>query len=973
MSKNNNKTNPAAIAQLKQLIQTGEAEQVVAFFNGMSEEERRSWSPQVVKLVKESDLSLPNAEGVFYFHDPEGYRTAILKLECAILATANMTEIRKGYKRIFPGLNEFSEKSVILAFESRKPDWIVEFVIDTMHYDQPMNHQEIWYSYQSWLNAGVSPRLLDEAVVYRMIQAMANNGPLMETIPEEFSQEFWFILEHQFRTPYWFTLCDTAEYSDRVFNKTFVRWTEEKRIDRRRLLDATLASLNFSYSDYEMRWYSNLYRMLQPNAEEKKDCERRYYELLGDRNSSTVALAFEMIMELEKEKQLDDKLFLESVFPIFGEKPKARSKKALQLAAKIAKRRTDLRATVLQTALAGLQHREGDVQSEAVKILSQYLTSADSEAIGTIAELLPTLAATVRPQLHSILPQRNTTADTDASVNSGSQSTSTNEITDRAGKSNDVRVANNIEITPRDFGPLDISRLETLAPLTMPRDLDEMFDLAFRVLDCCDKYDEYERLLYGFALYYNTAIPDMKTKTSPIRKVLKKTEEREWSFSHSNTFEIEKYRGLLNMIPAGAALLLKAIVADEFVYTEGSGDISIRMEKYVWNAAAVRYSIPEGIFRRRVLETIRRVIKGIVLVPLAIPTHEGGWIDPLVLAQRIIDAGSNYEYYDQYDKISSLYRLPIDHRCEALKILKSVSFDDPYLKTLRLILGKSETLDQNLPDEYRVALETDIALRSRRPLFEFNTDYIPRRTDRARDGFLTDTTGGFHGSGISNVKLDIPASPNRLYYPLFNQYRDFEEDHFENKWLRAAFQWYSWLVPAVQDPFYWRGMRRMLEEQENGTGWAMNSIFIEPLLDSNQPMTFPGALAVFLFLAFKSDSPALVAQDVLIQSIGDGRLGVTLAVRAARYWIDQELEKRVRWAKRFENIAAVSLAHANIVRQIIESILPCLKEKEVGSFIAVLSELCALLDKKVENETCREFLKSITGSGKAAKLAKKIL
>lgn len=50
-----------------------------------------------------------------------------------------------------------------------------------------------------------------------------------------------------------------------------------------------------------------------------------------------------------------------------------------------------------------------------------------------------------------------------------------------------------------------------------------------------------------------------------------------------------------------------------------------------------------------------------------------------------------------------------------------------------------------------------------------------------------------------------------------------------------------------------------------------------------------------------------------------------------------------------------------------------LDTKEAAGFLELLNECCVATGKSVANAACRTFLESFTGSGKAAKLAKKLL
>ena len=191
--------------------------------------------------------------------------------------------------------------------------------------------------------------------------------------------------------------------------------------------------------------------------------------------------------------------------------------------------------------------------------------------------------------------------------------------------------------------------------------------------------------------------------------------------------------------------------------------------------------------------------------------------------------------------------------------------------------------------------------------------------------------------------------------------------------LRASIQWRAQLVPAVHGPFYWYGAEQLLPQIEDSYDGPGPDAFIEPLLDPNEPIDFPAAMAIFVALTARGTSLATLAQDVLVQAMNDGRVDSEILAPAARYWVDRKLPKISRWSKRLQTIAADSPLTATGVRNLLIAIIPGMETKTSGSFLELLYELCVTLEKGVEDESCRRFLVEIKGSGKAAKQARAIL
>lgn len=186
-------------------------------------------------------------------------------------------------------------------------------------------------------------------------------------------------------------------------------------------------------------------------------------------------------------------------------------------------------------------------------------------------------------------------------------------------------------------------------------------------------------------------------------------------------------------------------------------------------------------------------------------------------------------------------------------------------------------------------------------------------------------------------------------------------------------QWRAWLTPAARTPYYWYQSALLYGEFEWDSLNETSTLALEPLLDPNEPFSLAACIAVLVVMAVKSDAPAASAVDIIIQAIDDKRLDGPLLAQAAIWWLRNDLPFRVRWLRRFRTIAEQSHNHAQIIHYTLEAIVPVLQSKELGVFLELLNELCVTLDKGVENEACRAFLREIKGSGKAAKHARTVL
>ncbi|MDO5566933.1 MAG: DUF6493 family protein, partial [Planctomycetia bacterium] len=730
----------------------------------------------------------------------------------------------------------------------------------------------------------------------------------------------------------------------------YLKFVKDGLIDRKRLLRATLGTLKFAYKEFEMRWYAHLHRQLIPTLDELKELEPRYMELLADTNACSVALGFDMLMELEKGKQLNDALFLDSIAPLFNEKAKIRSKTALQLVAKIVKRNPDLRLNALTVALAGLRHGQVDVQTAAVAVLQHNLTASDYEVIEEITSLLPMLAASPQKTITQLL----TSLDSNWASSSAHDETKSRKT--KKSTLPDCDEGDEDEIPDRRYlQPLDTRRLGVLEPLVPIASQDELIDTIIRVSASPGNLDEYERIYDGVNRLHAQPCNDFETKISPIRKGFAEMELQglyTMLSPYAGTTTSEETRA----IPRALLILIAGWIA-QMRAEHDAKTLELPFGQKTIQLARVSLKQSAHLQYAQARETCFRMSQGISLTPLSSATHHGGWIDPLILVERIISDPNGLTHHDHYDKVVSLYRLPIDHRAEALAKLGNVLPDDSYMNAVRAILACKDTVDETLPDCYRKAIETDIALRNHKPLFSYEPEFVAGAKARETAEDIKTCPLPPPPGRISEVKLSAPdpeIEPG--LYPLSFYHQPCLLPSWtyiiykELPTLRASIQWRAQLVPAVRGPFYWYASEKLLASIDDPYDGPGPDAFIEPLIDPNEPIDFPAAMAIFAALTARGESLAALTQDVLVLAMTDGRANPDVLAQAGRCWIQGGIPKMVRWAKRLQTISLDSHITGNCVRQILMGIMPVMDSKVLSPFLELLYEICVRLDKGVEDE-----------------------
>ena len=161
-----------------------------------------------------------------------------------------------------------------------------------------------------------------------------------------------------------------------------------------------------------------------------------------------------------------------------------------------------------------------------------------------------------------------------------------------------------------------------------------------------------------------------------------------------------------------------------------------------------------SFFTRRCLAVARRAAAKQAAPLLAAPTHEGGWINPAVLVQRI----SEYFWLkiepDKADFIQSLLRLAPDNRVRVLQA--AAALKNEIGEVIRYVLGGGKMANIRTP-EFWVA-----AFRAREPkgtsevLFKFFPRFAPDAAEAAKYGLDMQPVLSFATDRYSSISKGLP-------------------------------------------------------------------------------------------------------------------------------------------------------------------------------------------------------------------------
>ena len=667
------------------------------------------------------------------------------------------------------------------------------------------------------------------------------------------------------------------------WQRALTRLAAEGRIDRERLLDASLAALGRDFRASRIGWHGELHQALEPTQEERAERIGAYAALLSSRVPSVVRFALGALEPVAGSVPAS-LLAREAPGPLSLREKKYATQMLRLLEQALAREPADADALLAATA-HGLAHARPDVQERALALLErnrELLTQAQqtrSAMLGFAEGVAPTLRARVDSLLGIALDDERpaprdarAVAEAVVALEPGS---GWREIAERAV----AQAARGDWPLPRRVVPSPELVQRTCAAVTPIESIDELIEVAAVVLEGDASGEDVERLLDGVARFCAERGEDTRRRASAL---LKRTDRVP-----------RTVHGAWVSSAAIAAVLLRAWLACDRTPTS-----ALAIERVERIHAAVARGKP------RALE--------------ALPTHAGGWVDPRVLEERS-QRGS-----DALELALAAERVP--GRREPVELVPRVGY---HVDSWRLIgLGTLDSREPRNPLErfanlFGFGAGSDIAAK-RGPLSD----------DDLRAAGIDDVEAVRRGAVSPLLVFEAPEDDDDPAAQFLRQ-RYSESPRFWNYELtwaadRGAARWLMSLYPARPDVFFALAATNAHVFCEGDIVYGHGDVVLERALDPLVDLGPAAWFAVAASLLVKAPDHRRLAGDVAVAAIDDGRFDPDTLAEALGRLLTARTGNLRRLSETLAEVARVSDLHGAQVWRMLVALVPHLPKDTRG-------------------------------------------
>lgn len=858
---------------------------------------------------------------------------------------------------------------VLQILDARRPSWLPDWIADCTRDGDRGN--SIWPVEHGLIASGALPANTSDEYLQRMVHGLYNRfgaddevktdnlKGLPKTLkdalladPALLEHEVWRLFE-----------VETAafEHNWSEWRPTLIELCKAGKLDRERLLKSSVHGMALPLRQGVLAGFGKFHADLKPTLSEREALSAEYLALLVAQTPIVVGHALDSLEDLIKAKRLQASAFLDACPPLFHLAKKGAPVRAIKLIKQLVKDEPSCRQAAARAVLAALAHESADVQEAAIALLESLRAELPADLHKEIRAKADHVAASLRRRLDAFgqaQEEKPSSKEKQKAINAEGVSAA---LQARVAKlSAKLRAAAGVdavlaciaahgEPTPAPIEPRVVPRRGAAAAVVPLASLDELIEAVTAFVERCEDVMEIERILDGISRFHLDRPADFDKRVAPLKK---RIEARSEPYSDT-VLDRAADIGVSQVIRHWLAMPAINRVFGEWWHMPGVF-FRLRTQHLIWRMDELKQKHNHGDTNERPVPL------------LALPTQADGWLDPLVLVERLkIQEKANVYIVDSIDLAQAFLRLTPDGRAEALKKLTCKELYDRDVNIVRFVLGEGAKVpvaqgigghELTLATIHARSLIDDVAS------LDLSGIVMPRAELR-EDGT----------AHLSGPLCDDLALPGNL--------------------LSRAFSW-NVAMPGTERPgttgdgswghgarddsllvgwqaLVWPGNRRPVCLL-GGLGCDSSPSFLKCLPDRD--MTWHDEAARLAAWALGSDVPQAkgLITDALIEALGERTLDPALMGKHIAAILANLKLNRV--AAVFAEVARGSPLHHWGVFRIIDALLANLKQApaDLHHLLSVLLESATLTGLPLSEPACA-FLRSIPGASKTTKLAKQLL
>ncbi len=448
---------------------------------------------------------------------------------------------------------------------------------------------------------------------------------------ETLDEHIWFLFEEESGINNYYNYLHLENYKggNDIWIDTIVNLTKEKKLDRKKVLIATIYSSTKGFNKTLSGWFFDLLIKLDPTTDEVLSLQNEFFAALNSPHSKVINTVLKYFKLVANQKKFKHKVFIENASILLNSETKSVVNSTLMILDKIAKTHKSSSISICKKAAEALINVDEKIQLRTAKLIEKYGNSKKQELLEEISLYADNIFHSSKEVLKEYIASKE-------------------------------------EIEEEIYEVEEAKLLSEENKLPIYKSLD---DLIFFVSQAIDNNEVYHiDLLLSYLPKLNVLLN--KDNVAKLEPIFKRSLDLSMNFEGWNSqigsleseaaYYINDFSEILmNKYP----LELQSFRKTKDQKIKKLKEDRFYKSRYKENLKEIEYqSIPDYIYQIHHFLFIKSksfIKRGLTLELLSTPTHEPCWVDPEVLIDRIISYEKSDEEINLYDMQIAFGRLPL--------------------------------------------------------------------------------------------------------------------------------------------------------------------------------------------------------------------------------------------------------------------------------------------------------------------------
>ncbi len=389
--------------ELEQLLTTEREQDIVPYLQRLTPEDKKALKQGLAKLVAYyTEFVSPR---------PNTYSARMTVPQARMLTIATFVCFDKAaFQRTNFHFTLFRERLLDSIISWYMPDWFNEWMQELAEKEALPGDLDYWQMLD--LQAKGVLTLTPAMVVSRLPMAINGKHRLYEPArlfdaPVTLSEHFWYLFEYPSNIHFSDSWTNSKKTGDQEPNwKGFIQqYTSDGTIDRMRVLEECLKAVNRNFNKLQVGWFTDLLTLLKPSKAELEQLQPLLLQALSSPQSKAVNTALGYLKSLAGDKQFDHQALLDHLPQVMATDKKNTITTTIQILEKAGKTHPGIKPRACLELCAAFLSKDEDLQAKAAKLLLQWADKNDVALKTQLSQYSSSMLATTRTTLKDLLEE----------------------------------------------------------------------------------------------------------------------------------------------------------------------------------------------------------------------------------------------------------------------------------------------------------------------------------------------------------------------------------------------------------------------------------------------------------------------------------------------------------------------------------------------------------------------------------------